>query len=309
MLEVLRDNPRRAPNWKWLRAVQIDSGGMRPTKKLDGSDGFSWIRRAVQLKRRHEMAANRPHAMYTLATVDRPLFWAHAMWADEKAPTRWALEARILAGEDDNAIAKKLGCDPAVINAYEAVFFNVREKLDNVEYIVNVVMRDAVTRGLTERQYDLLWKMFGYQGGTHVLDAMITKFTTIDKPKRPEDVSKFFQESAINSMRHKAAIAALTVPINTHTQLQLIDSYVKYVEIERNSENAEKAQAGIVQNIGAMLATFPFKIGTKLDSEGDKMVPFDNGAAELRGDELMIVAAGGKLKNQPAIENLKFPGE
>jgi hypothetical protein len=39
------------------------------------------------------------------------------------------------------------------------------------------------------------------------------------------------------------------------------------------------------------------------------MVPFDNGAAELRGDELMIVAAGGKLTNQPALENLRFPGE
>jgi hypothetical protein len=64
-----------------------------------------------------------------------------------------------------------------------------------------------------------------------------------------------------------------------------------------------------VQNIGTMLSSLPFKIGTKLDSEGDKMVPFDNGAAELRGDELMIVAAGGKLTNQPALENLRFPGE
>jgi hypothetical protein len=39
------------------------------------------------------------------------------------------------------------------------------------------------------------------------------------------------------------------------------------------------------------------------------MVPFDNNAAELKSDELMIVAMGGKLKNQPALENLRFPGE
>jgi hypothetical protein len=309
MLNALRDNPMRAPHWRWLRAMQVDAGGMRPSKSIDGGDGFTWIRRAVRLKRRHALAANRPHALFALARADKELFWAHSIWAEERAPTRWAVEAHILAGESDEEIAKKVGCEPAVVAAYEAVFFNVREKLDQVGYISNVVMGDAVARGLTERQYDLLWKLFGYRGGSHVLDALIGKFSVLAKPQRPEEVSQFFQEAAINSMRHKAAVAALTVPINTHTQLPLLDAYVKYVEIERTTQNAERAHVGIVQNIGAMLAALPFKVGTKLDSAGDKMVPFDNNAAELRSDELMVVAAGGKLQNQPLLEELRFPGE
>jgi hypothetical protein len=309
MLQALRDNPLRAPHWRWLRAVQIDAGGPKPSKAVDGSDGFEWIRRIVRLKRRHAMAANKPHAVYALVRLDRGLFWAHSIWAEEKAPTRWAIEAYILAGASDEEIAEKVGCEPDVIAAYAAVFFDVRGKLHNGNYIVNVVMADAVSRGLTERQYDLLWKMFGYQGGVYVLDALIGKFTNIHKPQNANEVSEFFQTSAINSMRHKAAVAALTVPINTHTQLPLLESYVKYVEIERTTENTEKSQISIVQNIGAMLSHLPFKIGTKLDSEGDKMVPFDNNAAELRSDELMIVAAGGKLENQKMLENLKFPGE
>jgi hypothetical protein len=309
MLNALRDNPMRAPHWRWLRAMQVDAGGMRPSKTIDGGDGFAWVRRALRLKRRHALAANKPQALYMLARADRELFWAHSIWAEEKSPTRWAIEAHILAGESNEDIAKKVGCEPEVIAAYEAVFFNVREKLDHVEYVVNVVMGDAVSRGLTERQYDLLWKLFGYRGGPHVLDAMVSKFSALQRPQNAEEVSQFFQEAAINSMRHKAAIAALTVPINTHTQLPLLDAYVKYVEIERTTQNAERAQVGIVQNIGAMLAALPFKIGTKLDSAGDKMVPFDDNAAELRSDELMIVASGGKLKNQPALEDLRFPGE
>jgi hypothetical protein len=309
MLPELKDNPMRAANWRWLRALQIDNGGPKPSRIMDGPEGFAWIRRAVRLKRRHALAANRPDALYSLARLDSPLFWAHSIWVDDKAPTRWAIEAHILAGESDDDISNKTGCSPETINAYEAVFFNVREKLDHREYVSNVVMADAVARGLTERQYDLLWKLFGYSGGPHVLDALIRKFSAVRKPQRAEEVSQFFQESAVNSMRHKAAVAALTVPINSHTQLPLIDSYVKYVEIERTTENAEKAQAGIVANIGAMLASLPFKMGTKLDAAGDKMVPFDNNAAELRSDELMIVAAGGKLKNQPLLEDLKFPGE
>lgn len=309
MLQALRDNPLRAPNWRWLRAVEIDGGGPKPSKTLDGSDGFEWIRRILRLKRRHAMSVNNPAALYALARLDKDMFWAHSIWSDEKAPTRWAIEAYILAGASDEDIAKKVGCDTGVISAYASAFFDVREKLHNVNYIVNVVMGDAVSRGLSERQYDLLWKLFGYQGGVHVLDAIIGKFTNIHKPRNAEEVSEFFQNSAINSMRHKAAVAALTVPINTHTQLPLLEAYVKYVEIERTTENTEKAQIGIVQNIGAMLTHLPFKVGTKLDSEGEKMVPFDNKAAELRSDELMIVAAGGTLENQKVIEELKFPGE
>lgn len=309
MLPSLRDNPRRAPNWRWLRAVQIDSGGPRASRAIDGEEGFVWIRRASRLKRRYELAGNRPDQLYRLIQYDRVLFWAHSMWADDKAPMRWAIEARILAGESDEEIAARIGTDAEIIAAYHAVFFDVRSALYNQDYIVNVIMADAVTRGVSERQYDLLWKMFAFHGGSHVLDAVMSKFTATARPERADDVSGFFQDFAINTMKHKAAVAALTVPINTHTQLALIDSFVKYVEIEKTSENTGKAHATIIDNIGAMMAALPFKIGTKLDSAADKMLPFDNGAAELRNEEMMIVAAGGKLPEHQVIEELRFPGE
>jgi hypothetical protein len=149
----------------------------------------------------------------------------------------------------------------------------------------------------------------GYHGGPHVLDAAINKFVSLGKPTSRDDVSGFLQDFAINSMKYKSAVAALTVQINTHTQLPLIDSFVKYVEIERTTENATKAHATIVENIGAMLSALPFKVGTKLDSEPLKMLPFDSGAAELRQDELMVLANGGVLQEQSEIENLRFPGE
>jgi hypothetical protein len=309
MLNAVRDNPRRAPHWRWLRAVQIDGGGPRASRSADGEEGFTWVRRAVRLKRHFEQAGNRHDALYALMHRDRELFWAHSMWADERAPTRWGIEARVLAGETDAEIADKLGTDAGIINAYVNVFFDVREKIRHVDYIVNVVMADAVTRGLQERQYDLLWKMLGYHGGTHVLNAVINKFTRTDRPNSPDNVAGFFQDFAINTMKYKAAVAAVTVQANTHTQLPLIDSFVKYVEIEKNTENAGKAHSTIVDNIGAMLAALPFKVGTKLDSEAVKMLPFDNGAAELNNAEMMVVAAGGTLDNQPDIENLRFPGE
>lgn len=307
MLNALRDNPRRAPHWRWLRAVQIDGGGFRASRAIDGPDGFTWIRKAVRLKRHFERANSRPEAMYAMLQRDRDLFWAHSIWSDEKAPTRWGIEARILAGESDDEIAEKLGTNPEIVGAYANTFFDVREKLRHPDYIINVVLSDAVTRGLQERHYDLLWKLLGYKGGPHVLNAVIQKFADIARPDGTDGVSGFFQDMAVSCMKYKAAIASLSINVNTHTQLPLIDSFVKYVEIEKNSDNASKSHATIVENIGAMLSSLPFKVGTKLDSVAIKMLPFDDGPAELRNDEMMVIAAGGSLQNTASIQELHFP--
>lgn len=307
--QSFKDNPQRAPHWRWLRATQIDAGGLRASRRVDGPEGFKWIRRAVAMKRRYEQFINNPAKLYSLSKYDAALFWAHSIWVEDKMPTRWAIEAHILADEPAEKIAQRVGADPDVISAYESVFFDVREKLNNREYVLNVVIKDSVTRGLSERHYDLLWKIFGYQCGPFVLDSIIGRFTSPYKPQKEEDVAGFFNDAAIGIIKQKATIAALSVPVNSHTQTLLLEAFVKYVEIERTTDNASKAQITIVENIGEMLNSIPFHIGTKLDSEQEKMVPFDNKPAELRNNEMMIFAAGGTLNDQKTIENLKFPGE
>lgn len=306
-----KDSPRRAPHWRWLRAVEIDGGGHRATRATDGADGFTWIRRAVRFKRHYAAvdSADSSRALHTLMLRDKDLFWAHSIWVDDKNPTRWAIEARIVAGETDEEIADKIGAEPEVVAAFANVFFNVRDKLENPDYVCNVIMADAVTRGLQERHYDLLWKLLAHKGGPHVLDVAVGRVPGPAKPESADGVSGFLQDFAINAIRYKAALAAVTVPVNSHTQLPLLDLYVKYVEIERTTENASKAQTSIIDNIGTMLTSLPFRVGTKLDSKGSKMLPFDDGAAELRGNEMMILAAGGKLQDTDVIQKLNFPGE
>jgi hypothetical protein len=309
MLKSCKDHSKRFPHWRWARACEIDAGGQKTTRQLDGPEGFTWIRRALRTKRHIERAAGRQDALYAAMLRDREMFWAHAIWAEDKNQTRWALEARVLAGESDEEIAEKLGSEPGIVNAFINVFFDVRPKLRHLDYVQTVIMGEAVTRGVQERHYDLLWKMMGLQGGPHVLDAVISRGPAVAKPTSADEVGTFLQDFAISTMKYKAALASVTIPINTHTQLPLIEAFVKYVEIERNSDNAMKAQTSIVDNIGMMLTNLPFKIGTKLDSEGAKMLPFDNGATELRSTEMMIIASGGQIESADELKNLNFPGE
>lgn len=309
MLKSCKDHSKRFPHWRWARACEIDAGGHKTTRQIDGPDGFTWIRRALRTKRHIERAANRPDAMYAAMLRDREMFWAHSIWAEDKNQTRWALEARVLAGETNEQIAEKLGSDPGIIDAFVNVFFDVRSKMQHLDYVHTVILGDAVTRGLQERHYDLLWKMMALHGGPFVLDAIISRCPTIPKPTNADEVGGFLQDFAISTMKYKAALASVTIPVNTHTQLPLIEAFVKYVEVERTTDNAMKAQTSIVDNIGTMLTSLPFKIGTKLDSEGAKMLPFDNGAAELRSNEMMIIAAGGEISTTEEVQNLNFPGE
>lgn len=309
MLKSCKDHGNRFPHWRWARACEIDAGGQKTTRQLDGPEGFNWIRRALRTKRHIERAAGRQDALYAAMLRDKEMFWAHSIWAEEKNQMRWALEARVLAGETDEEIADKIGSEPGIVNAFINVFFDVRGKLRFQDYVQGVIMADAVTRGLNERHYDLLWKMMALQGGPFALDATINRGPSVTKPTSADEAGVFFQDFAVNTMKYKAAIAAATIPVNSHTQLPLIEAFVKYVEIERTTENAMKAQTSIVENIGMMLTSMPFKIGTKLDSEGAKMLPFDVKAAELRSDEMMIIAAGGKVEAADELENLNFPGE
>lgn len=307
MQDAFRNNHQRAPHWRWLRALQADTSGPRANARIDGPDGYKWIRRALKLKRNHAKAVGNPAKLYMLSEQDPALFWAHNMWTEDKIPTKWAIEAHVLADEPVEEIAQRIGADPSVVEAYEAVFFDVRSRLANREYIINVVMKDAVTRGLTERNYDLLWKLFGYQCGSVVLDAMINRMTVLHKPTKAEDLSSFFNDAAIGIIKQKATIAALTVPVNSHTQMLLIDSFVKYTEIERTTDNASRAQATIIENVNAMLGALPFRVGTKLESEQSKMLPYDNNAAELRGEEMLTIVAGGVVENTEALQDLSFP--
>jgi hypothetical protein len=309
MLKSCKDHGNRFPHWRWARACEIDAGGHKTTKQLDGPDGFMWIRRALRTKRRIARAGDRQDALYAAMLRDKDMFWAHSIWAEDKNQMRWALEARVLAGESNEDIAEKIGSEPEIVNAFVNVFYDVRGKLRHQDYVQGVILGDAVTRGLSERHYDLLWKMIALQGGSFALDAAINRGPGVPKPTSADEVGVFFQDFAISTMKYKAALAAATIPVNSHTQLPLIEAFVKYVEIERTTENAMKAQTSIVENIGMMLTSMPFKIGTKLDSEGVKMLPFDNNAAELRSDEMMIIAAGGAIDTKAELEKLDFPGE
>ena len=304
-------NPWRPPDWRWQRAVDCLAGGPPPRERIDGRESFIWIKRSMKFLDAYRRCKHDERLLTELALRDPQRFWAHHLFTDESSKrSRFAVEAHILAHQTNRQIGYRTGCAEEYIESYEAMFFNVREKLRHTEYILNFVFGGAVARGLKDREYDLLWKLMGYFYGPEMLAAMINGFVNPQWVTRPDAVAGCFENMAINAMKKNAAIAAITVPVNRETQLDLINAFSKFVEIERNSDSAGQANDQILQNINAMLTSLPFGVGTRREDHAQQpgaLQEYDYIAAELRSDELIRVATGYPLPEAAAIKNLAFP--
>jgi hypothetical protein len=166
----------------------------------------------------------------------------------EGEPTRrWAVEARLLGGEPIEAIARKTALTPGAVSAFETLFFNVRDRLENRGYLLHF----AVGLYPMPREPDpgLAWRLFGLIGGPVVLDALIDG--DYGPPDRPED------ERALDELRLKLAVAIKLLPIDATTAPKLVRLYMWLRQAELAAEGARRAAVDIMPNIRTMLEGLP----------------------------------------------------
>jgi hypothetical protein len=311
-LDCSQSNPFRPPNWRWLRTMGIINGSQPEAgRRRDGTDGYKWINAA----KRYQMASSRAMDDLQRARLasDYPeLFWAHTMYLEDHNPTKWEVEARILARCDDWEIGFHCGLPEGVVKAYESVFFNVREKLVHRGYVVHSVMGRSVQLGLAEREFDLLWKMYAYAYGPNMLQILTSKFCNPSWCGTLDEVGSAVQDDTVATMKMKASLAAKTLPVNMSTQLEILHIFTKYVEIERMSDSEGKAQNQILDHISTMFNVMPLNVAglNPRNNEAALRSPvhaFETTAVELSYEEIMEVAVGKQLPHSDMLKQLHFP--
>jgi hypothetical protein len=290
----------------------VDGTQPNATRRYDDPIGFKWIKRAASFLRAIRATPN-DAGLRVVANRYPDLFWAYYAWMDNANPTKHQLEAYLLAREDNWAAGFKCGMAPEQIEAYECVFFNVREKLNHPAYIVNSVIGPTLQRSLSDRDYSAMWKLYAYYYGPHVLEALVSKMVNPMWCGTPDTVSNALQDDAIGTMKMKAALAAKTVPVSFNTQVDLLHIFTKFVEVERTTDSAGKAQDQMLEHISAMMLNLPFAIDNR-DPRQEGMVieagpidAYDATAVELSYQETMTVAAGHKLPNEATLQQMRFP--
>lgn len=279
-----------------------------PQVRRDGRSGAKWIRNAAQYIMRYREAET-AYAKAALADKYPDMFWAHHIFLQDAHPTKYAIEAYLLARETNAQVGFRCNADPSIVRAYEAVFFNIRHKLRHPAYVINVVLGSAVHRGITDRQYDLMWKLYAYMGGPYVLDMMIQKLPAPAWAPDSNAVPSFWQDVAVASMRMKAAQSSVAVPVNNQNHLAILDLYNKYVEIERTTESQGQAKEAVLENIQAMMRGLPYSVAGQGSREQERQHPLflRSSGAELRYQETMLAAAGVDMPNIESLDEVQYP--
>ncbi|CAN5187114.1 hypothetical protein BH11PLA2_BH11PLA2_50430 [soil metagenome] len=163
----------RDPEFRWLRVLDLQSQGDRPEQYDD-----EWTEAVLNV-------------LQDRATDRRSddIRQALAIWTDPDGPTRRELEARILTGASDITIATAMDLPPAVVAAYQAIFFDVRPRLTSRDWILLKAIRKSANRDgtkLASHPAQIL-KSLGYYGGPIILDIALAVIN--DRPLPPGVIS------------------------------------------------------------------------------------------------------------------------
>jgi hypothetical protein len=317
ILNLAEKAPMRPPDWRWERA-RIARADPRIAAKLRKTDD-NWI---ANLKIFQKAYSDCSSSLDFLVLAEEWPMLAQVVNIEftRKPIVKYGIQASLLANEAISAIAYKAEVEPEVIIWYEKTFFNVLDRLARKRYIFTVVMGESLQRGMTARDYDLLWKFYGYIGGPCVLDAVVGHNFEPQKPENAEHSESFSSDDTRHANLINSMIASRTMPINSYTQQAILEIHQKYLELKSAAESGG-ANDMILINIQKAMLCLPWVVGpsakiidpqnpeNKLGELEPKLLEVDGWAGELRSGDLLELGRGNKTDNLERIRNTKFPDQ
>jgi hypothetical protein len=328
-------NPFRRPDWRLERVLQIVDK-YPAGKSTPYDDEYIKKYKTFLVKYRNADEITRQKLGYG----NPGMFWAHQIYDCKASAHRksTAIEARILARLDDDHIANELHTIPETIQWYELLFFNVRDRLNSGDWIVDHVLMPAYEASLTagiavaegeqtdddapplmpkfvrtplsEPFYDATLKMFGYFGGDRLLNYFLKcGFREGAKANSDDDIANWFDGHWSNRIRHRSTMAAQSFEVNKYNVMELFATHTRIIEIERSTDTQVSKTTQINVNVAAMLRNMPWAIGDagRAMVANTALAQYDDGAAELRDSELMLISSGRTPSTVKGVDKLRLP--
>lgn len=307
MSKFQKYNPFREPNWRYNRVLELAERQGAPGRVSWRTDD-DYVKVAknfvVQYNRLPEEERNQ------LFASNPGLYYAYMLNEAPDEEVNCMVQARILAGETDAEIADHICTLPATIEWYEALFFNVRDRLGCQDWIVSTILGPSAERGVKDRSFDFAAKMFGYFGGSLALEVIATGFNIEDRPKGRDQVSDFLDTATMIGLKRKSAMAAMTFEVNKFNVMQLFDTHARLMEMERSADAAGAIQNNYEKNVASLFKEMDWTAGI----EGKRPMPgnsplrkFRGLAAEPRAEELAQLGKGNDDELYEKLSILKLP--
>jgi hypothetical protein len=288
-------NPFRDPQWRYERCLKLVEHRPRPLNASPRRDD-EYVRRYRKFLLRF-LRDESEEARAALFPLDPALFYAHLIHHHPDREWRSIAQARLLSGATDDEIAQLSGTLPETINLYEQLFFNVRDRLDNKDWIVKTILGTVTQRSsnrydtMTDHQRDSLYKLFGYFGGPVILDVIISGFASKDLPTSPKHVSGWFDRTMKTLIKRRATIEAHRFEVDKFKVMELMHIHLSIITSEKESGSGPATDYD--KCISEMLTQTPWGVAKKgfrqLNQDQQK---FALSPVEPRADEQMQLAFG-----------------
>jgi hypothetical protein len=173
LLDQSLASPFRSLDWRWIVAGYLARSGSRTRPR--------WIDAPVRRVVNHLRRAGRPGS----SLPDPGLVGALALRSGAAGAVRTAIQALLLAGLDDDAIAAAVGLGPDVVAAYHDTFFDIRPILRHPDAVIARAFGDALYAPTPDRE--LAIKLLSFQGGPSVALDLVAAVLLPGAGPAPDD--------------------------------------------------------------------------------------------------------------------------
>ncbi len=302
-------NPFRRVNWRFERVLALldrDPPG-RPTKR---DDDYVREARAFVQKWRHLDPDDREEQLFF---AHPGLYYAYQMHEREveSEDNTLYLQARLLAGMPTQKICEATSMHPDAVDWYERLFFNVRPYLKQRDWVQSQILVPAMVRNFvsgsgTDIQLedsvpafakpfkDASLKMFAYYAGPVMCEYMIAGFQQGKMLDSVDRLGQYLDDHWKMAVRARSAQVIRTCSVNKYNVMQLFEIHNQIIAVETSGEAENQKQNAITAHVGALLTQIPWAVGQEGAAKfaGTAVGRYDEGAAELRDDELLLTSAG-----------------
>jgi hypothetical protein len=206
-----KDDPLRSPRWRYDRVLYINNQNPVRLRRDDDHEIRALSRLLLELDAAGSDEAKRQSAIDAL-----PAVWQALSWYRCKEPCfRYELEARLLTGESTIELADRYKVDPAALQYFARLFFDVSARLQQSDWLRFAIRGDyrANKKATPEQRRGYVLRYLAAHGGRHALDAMLNHATipsSIEEITSPRDTLEYDILAA--SVLISSPISALDVP-------------------------------------------------------------------------------------------------
>jgi hypothetical protein len=166
----------RSPAWRWQRARAILEQGLTCTARTDDA----LTRRVVDYLGACQLPLGSSQAQGGVP-ADAVLHAAHRLF-EVGGLVRFIVQARLLARQSPAEVARLTSFEPAIIECFESIFFDVREHLDARDWIANQVLWPGLEAPLHIDALGGALMAIGYRLGPAILDIALAIVTDAPLP-------------------------------------------------------------------------------------------------------------------------------